>query len=279
MIYYDPGKWAVSFAFSLKGSVFPKAFIWSFPCALLSFVLHLILHQNGKWVEALHNGAIGASVLSGFTFILGFLIVFRSQQAYSRWWEGGTLLQQLRGEWFNAFSSLLAFCNTSPGKQVEVTEFQHRLVRLVSLLYCAALDQVTTMNKPGFELIDIHGFDPQSLKLLTETHDKCEIVLQWIQRIIVEASDSQIIKVAPPILSRVYNQLGNGIVNLNNARKITEFPIPFPLAQMVFFMLLCHWCLTVLFCASSVEKPLWAGIIAFIVAFFFLEHSLHRAGA
>ena len=34
---------------------------------------------------------------------------FRSRIAYNRWWEGGTLLQQTRGEWFNGYSSLIAW--------------------------------------------------------------------------------------------------------------------------------------------------------------------------
>merc|ERR1719297_623678 len=100
-------------------------------------------------------------------------------------------------------------------------------------------------------------------------HDPCEVCLQWIQRLIGEANDTQVLKVAPPILSRVYNQLGNGIVQLNNARKITEFPIPFPLAQMITFMLLFHWIITAFVCAASVETTFWAGLITFIFVFSF----------
>jgi len=214
-------------------------------------------------------GDVGASVLAGFTFILGFLVVFRSQQAYARWWEGGTLLQQLRGEWFNAFSNLMAFCSSAPDKQQDVMEFQHRLVRLVSLLYCAAIQQVSTMKNQNYELIDIKDFNHDSLQFLMEAHDRCEVCLQWIQRLIGEANETQVIKVSPPILSRVYNQLGNGIVNLNNARKITDFPIPFPLAQMITFMLLFHWGITAFVCAASVQTTFWAGLISFIVVFSF----------
>merc|ERR1711907_367011 len=82
-------------------------------------------------------------------------------------------------------------------------------------------------------------------------------------------STVEVIKIAPPILSRVYNQLGNGIVNLNNARKITEFPIPFPLAQMITIMLLVHLCLTTIVCASSVSSTVWAGVISFVIVMAF----------
>jgi len=230
-------------------------------------VLHRVFRSYPDVFTHLGAGDVGASVLAGFTFILGFLVVFRSQQAYARWWEGGTLLQQLRGEWFNAYSNLLAFCNTSPDKVNEVTEFQHKLVRLVSLLYCAAIQQVSTMKDQNYELIDIKDFNQESLVFLGSAHDRCEVCLQWIQRLIGEANDTQVIKVSPPILSRVYNQLGNGIVNLNNARKITDFPIPFPLAQMITCMLLFHWGITAFVCAASVETTFWAGLITFVVVF------------
>ena len=59
------------------------------------------------------------------------------------------------------------------------------------------------------------------------------VILTHINKTKYIKPTQEIILVAPPILSRVYNQLGNGIVNLNNARKITSFPIPFPLAQMI----------------------------------------------
>jgi len=269
MIQYHPGRWSVAFAFSLKGSVFPMAFTWAFPCSILSMILHHGFRASPQLHATAGAGDVGASVLAGFTFILGFLVVFRSQQAYARWWEGGTLLQQLRGEWFNAYSSLMAFCSSAPEKQEDVLEFQHRLVRLVSLLYCAAIQQVSTMKNQNYELIDIKDFNHDSLKFLTNAHDRCEVCLQWIQRLICEANESQVIKVAPPILSRVYNQLGNGIVNLNNARKITDFPIPFPLAQMITFMLLFHWLITAFVCAASVDTTFWAGLISFIVVFSF----------
>lgn len=269
MITYHQGKWALSFAFSLHGSVFPKSFVWGLPSALLASGLHYVFEEYPSIRDSVKAGDVGASILSGFTFILGFLIVFRSQQAYSRWWEGGTLLQQVRGEWFNAFSSLVAFCNPDKAKQAEVKQFQHRLVRLVSLLYAAALEQVTTVHKPHLEVIELDGFELDHFVFMQASHDKCEVVLQWLQRLIVEAHAQEVVKVAPPILGRVYNQLGNGIVNLNNARKITDFPIPFPLAQMVTFMLVVHFGVTVMVCATSVESSAWAGFLSFLVVFSF----------
>jgi putative membrane protein len=273
MIDYNPGRWSISFAFSCKGSVFPRAFCIAIPNALLTLVAHYWVN-GGEEVWLGQNTQVGggkafADVLGGFTFILGFLIVFRCNQAYSRWWEGGTLLQQLRGEWFNAFSSLMAFCSTQKEKSADVLHFQHVLVRLMSLLYGSALAQVATTEEKRFDVIDLSGFDREALHHLQSSHDSCEVVLQWVQRLIVEANTASIIVVAPPILSRVYNQLGNGIVNLNNARKIKDFMIPFPLAQMITCMLIFHWFSTGFVCATSIAMPFGAAFLSFMVVISF----------
>jgi len=268
MIYYEPGKWSVAFAFSLKGSVFPKASAWAFPCSMLAGVIRFALNSSDEWRE--RAGSVGSettSVLSGFAFILGFLVVFRSQQAYNRWWEGGTLLQQLRGEWFNSYSCLLAFCTNKEELQDDVRRFQHQMVRLFSILHGCALQQVSTLQEKRFEVLSLDGFDEGSFMFLQLCPDRCEVCLQWIQRLIVDSSKSGVIDIAPPILSRVFNELGNGIVNLSNARKITEFPIPFPMTQMITVMLLFHACITPIICATTVESPGYAAMVTFVVIF------------
>merc|ERR1719359_2153084 len=174
MITYDPGYWGVACIWQLKGSVFPKALVWSLPCTALSGILHHIMHQGYDWASDFGIGDAAATVFNGFNFVLGFLIVFRSQQAYSRWWEGGTLLQQLRGEWFNSFSCLVAFCNSAPEKAKDVQKFQRQLVRLYSLLFACALTQVSQMKTNSFDHINLDGFDPESLRFLQGAHDKCE---------------------------------------------------------------------------------------------------------
>eukprot|EP00931_Biecheleriopsis_adriatica_P000665 TRINITY_DN10075_c1_g1_i2.p1 TRINITY_DN10075_c1_g1~~TRINITY_DN10075_c1_g1_i2.p1 ORF type:complete len:516 (+),score=64.58 TRINITY_DN10075_c1_g1_i2:144-1691(+) len=268
MIYYENTGFK-SF-FTLKGSVLQKAMKWSITYSVLSLLLCIFFHhgESISGVEIIDVAHLQTMDFGGrlrdFTFVLGFFISFCTQKAYSRWWEGGTLLQQLRGEWFNAFSSLLAFSNPDPKMNAQVQRFQHMLARMISLMYAQALMQVSSTERV-FELIDITGFDAESLDFLYQSHDGCEVVLQWLQRAIVEANGKGIIMIAPPILSRVYNQLGNGIVRLNNARKIHEFPIPFPIAQMVFFQLICHGILTSFVCAIVVENPGLAFIFTFLV--------------
>lgn len=265
MIKYNVDRFGIFFAFRLSGSVFPKSFGFAMACSVLTTVLHWIL-EHQEWKDDMDIGSKGTTVVSMFTFVLGFLLVFRTQQAYSRWWEGGSLLQELRGEWFNAFSCLVAFNNAAPEKRQDVDKFNHQLGRLLSMLHAAGLAQVCSTQDKHFEVIDLEDFDNASLEFLKQDGvDSCEIALQWIQRLIGQANAKELIKVAPPILSRVYNQLGNGIVKLSGARKIANFPIPFPFAQMVTVMLLTHWILAAIVCATSIESRAWSALLSFAV--------------
>merc|ERR1740138_1615055 len=100
--------------------------------------MHYFLHPPDE-NEDTHQ-MVGVEVLwSGYTFVLGFLVVFRNNQAYSRFWEGATLINQVRGEWFNAISCLIAFCNKEHDEPGRLQRFQNLLVRLGSLMYCSAL--------------------------------------------------------------------------------------------------------------------------------------------
>lgn len=270
MINYDVRKWGFCSLFYVTGSVFPKAFGVALPSALLAMLVHQAVNH---WDLKLLDGSdVTAGVVGGYSAILGFLINTRASKAYSRWWEGGTLLQQLRGEWFNAFSSLLAFCSTDPEKREAVYKFEQTMLRLMSLLYCCGLQQVSThpaVPKEDFEVIDIDALAPASMEFLEQVNDKVEVVLQWIQRLIVENIKSGVLPIAPPIISRVFQEYSRGIVNLNNARKIADFPFPFPLAQCITLMLCIHWLLIPLTCGTNIKSVWWAGLLTFVVVFSF----------
>jgi len=78
-----------------------------------------------------------------------------------------------------------------------------------------------------------------------------------------------VIPIAPPIASRVFQELSNGIVNVQNAKKIREFPFPFPYAQMITTFLLLIWVITPCLCAMVVKAPSVSCAISFVVPFAF----------
>lgn len=268
MIVYDPGHWGIRFIFRLHGSVFPKATVWALPNAALAFVLHIYFHPEENTSGDMEYFAEGHSILwSSYTFVLGFLVVFRNNQAYTRFWEGCTSINQVRGEWFNAISSLISFCSKDPLREAEVENFQNFLVRLGSLMYCSALQQVTEMScHESLEIIDVIGFSQDSMDFLDAANDRCEIILQWIQRLIIDAEENGTLRVSPPILSRAYQEFSRGIVHLNNVRKIKEIPFPFPYAQMITVMLLVHWAVTPIVAAMEIRTSYGAAFFCFCVA-------------
>jgi len=264
MISYQNGKWHLAHIFRIKGSVFPKAFMWATPAAICSFDLRLFVFTDDRSNDVHNMSNVVTTVASSFTYVLGFLLVFRSQQAYSRYWEGVSLVQQTRGQWFNATSSLIAFCSTDTEKRDKVDKFQHLIVRLISILHCTALQQIAEMDDSKFATIDRSGIDVASMSYLAAHTEKCEIIFLWIQRLIMENISNGVLCAAPPIISRIFQDLSLGIVNVNNARKINEVPFPFPYAQMVTVMLLIFTMITPVSLSLYADDAAIAGLITFI---------------
>merc|ERR1719203_1565051 len=118
-------------------------------------------------------------------------------------------LQSARSVWFNATSSTFAFMNRDAEKAREVKDFQELLVRLTSLLFVTALNMVSEV-KNMYEVLDLDGIDDETLRFFRgypNKEAKMELVLQWIQRLLVHGHDSGIINIPAPILARVFNEL------------------------------------------------------------------------
>merc|ERR1711957_656215 len=81
----------------------------------------------------------------------------------------------------------------------------------------------------------------------------------------MDADQAKTLQVPPPILSRAFQELSRGMVNLNNVRKIKEIPFPFPYAQMIQVMLLVHWIVTPCIAAHLVNSAWAAAACAFFV--------------
>lgn len=263
MILYDAGRVHAGLIFHVKGSVFPRSVAWAMPNALVSACLCVFLKYTG--LKDPNQTSPGISLVwTVFHFALAFLSVFRTQQAYSRFTDGAEGLQRIRGHWFNVASCLIAFSTKKKEMKADVFRFQHLMVRLMSMLHCSALRQVASYDADDLEILDTSGLDPEALDYLEGQEEKCEIMLQWVQRAIVNAVDSGVIGVAPPILSRVFQELANGQISLDSARKLNEVPFPFPYAQMLMVMLLVQWVLSPVVCGLLMNSPFTAALFSFI---------------
>merc|ERR1719169_207218 len=122
---------------------------------------------------------------------------------------------------------------------------------------CCGLQQVSPNRDRSFEIIDLNGIEPESMDFLNTAPDKVEIILQWIQRSMVIQTQTGVLPVPPPILSRAFQEVSRGIVNLQNARKIADFPYPFPLAQISMILQLLHWAMMPIASAYALPRG-WA---------------------
>eukprot|EP00930_Biecheleria_cincta_P038093 TRINITY_DN26178_c0_g1_i1.p1 TRINITY_DN26178_c0_g1~~TRINITY_DN26178_c0_g1_i1.p1 ORF type:complete len:555 (+),score=116.01 TRINITY_DN26178_c0_g1_i1:37-1701(+) len=217
--------------FQARGSVVPRSVVFAVPSTILAGVLQVYLQKDDN---------LNMSQFASYNFVVGFLLVFRTQIAYSRYWEAATIVQKVRANWFNAVSACFAFCSTDPERKAEVHKFKHCLLRLASLLHCTSLQQIAVMRDEAFEIIDVENFAHESLDFLASSVDKNLIVLQWLQQLIVHNHQSGVLPVPPPILTRAFQELTNGMVGMVDAQKISDILFPFPYAQILSGMLVVY---------------------------------------
>lgn len=253
MIRYSTGSLGCCFVWSLKGSVFPKGLVCGLPSAVVAYILHVYCRDALAHLDGF------AHVWTSYTFVLGLLIVFRNNHAYARFWESATLVHEIGGFWKSAISGVIAYCSQKDEKSSQVREFQHMMVRLMSLLHCLALQQVADLEDNSFDVIGIDGLDKDSLAFLWSVDDRCEVVLQWLQRSIMDAQAAGILTSPPPILSRAFQELSLGMVKFNNVRKIRDTPLPFPYEQMLQIMLMINTVVVAVLAAARVES-LWVAV-------------------
>ncbi|CAE7336185.1 unnamed protein product [Symbiodinium natans] len=266
MRYYERSTWGFSLLLGVFASVLPRALAMALPNAVLAYAVSFLVEAEGGFLRDVETTQAAVLLTAAFTAVMIFILTTRLQIAYDRWWEGGTLLQKTRGEWFNAYSSLIAFSSGKLEMQAKVEEFHHLLARLMSLLFCCALQQVSPSER-SFHILDARGVDKASLEYLRDLDDKEEVIQQWIQRSIVLRMADGVLPVPPPVVSRVFQELSRGIVNLQNARKIADFPFPFPYHQVSIAILILHWSLMPLL-SSMLLLPLNAACSSFAVTLF-----------
>lgn len=275
MIYYrTDGVHSLLNIFRWSGSVYPTACAAALPCACMAAVLRAFLpiwNEDSSWV--LSNSSLWAS----FSSLLGFLVVFRTSQAYNRFWTGCTALHRIKADWFDACSALVAFCkfSTDGVPPEKVLRFEHTIVRLFSMLYALALAEIEDCSSFdsgevrafGYEFVGGSDLDLDTIFILKDSECKVELVYQWIQQLIVShigtLREPNVLSIPPPILTRVFQLLSNGMNSFHEGIQVSTCPFPFPYAQCCHCLLAIHWMLVPLVACGW--SPSWW--LAFVFAF------------
>lgn len=214
----------------------------------------------------------GSTIWGMTTAVLVFMVGFRTRQALARFWEGTGLLHQMKGEWFDTVSNCTSFSiRAAQTKPREVRQFRHTIVRLMSLVHGSAVEEIAGVEG-RMETIDVCGLSTATLRHLKDCvevqgFNNVEVLVHLLKTLITNAHKAGVLDIPPPILSRVYQTISRGYVNLLNTKKITDTKFPFPFVQLIVFLLLANTVLTALIAAVTVDSLILAPLVAFVPIF------------
>lgn len=110
----------------------------------------------------------------------------------------------------------------------------------VSITQGVAVEKVEKGHKRQIMKLGVYGkLSVEEVQRLNGATDKVAIVLMWMEEAVSRAQVQGVILTAPPILGRVYGEIGSGLQGYNEAYRIALVPFPFCFAQMI------GWCLVV----------------------------------
>jgi len=120
--------------------------------------------------------------------------------------------------------------------------------------------------------LDIGGLDQSTLRYLKACRDdyrfnRVEVLIHMMQTLIVSGQDSGVIKIPPPILSRVFQTISRGQVNLMNCQKIKGTDFPFAFVQMIASLLFLLGVVTPFIMATVLEHEIWITLFTFVPVF------------
>ncbi|CAJ1371803.1 unnamed protein product [Effrenium voratum] len=239
-------------------------------CSTLKFMQTYVDDDN--WIE--ENLVFDSTAYGSFGTCMSFMIVFRTAQSYSRYWEGIVAVYEIMGYLFNAASNCLAFARITKAEEMQVTNFKRLVVRLFSLLFCLVLrelegSEVSSESALKFPVLDPRGIDQKTRAHLLnfKSHSRPEQVYQAISKVILDAQSSGVINTPPPIVGRIYQEMGLGMRTFQCAMKlaVVDFPAPYLLALKM--MLVVHMLLTPVAVISWATTVAFSGFFCFVLVF------------
>jgi len=157
-------------------------------------------------------------------------------------------MSTLRNDLETASSPLITFIPGEPFPEVdpddykadvrrEWTKTSHRSITIFRFLIGTSRNPVSrTLYNAARPFRVIGGVSDAEIELLQAARGplaKVALVTMWLQEFITrEYLAGSTGKVAPPIISRLYQLISDGMAGYNQARKIAYIPFPFPHAQI-----------------------------------------------
>mmetsp|Transcript_1553 Transcript_1553/g.3215 ORF Transcript_1553/g.3215 Transcript_1553/m.3215 type:complete len:483 (+) Transcript_1553:63-1511(+) len=110
MIQYNNSIPALKLILQIYGSVIPRVLPWCLLCSGVGFIVALHRHSPYLPLDNVIGDHFGIQV---YAMVLGYVVVFRTNMALSRYMEGISQVQIMLSKWGDAFLQLVAFANAS----------------------------------------------------------------------------------------------------------------------------------------------------------------------
>lgn len=213
---------------------------------------------------------------ASITGMLAFFLTFRMSHAYGRFIEGTEAVHQLTSCWFQVLSTVTSCTSISKRNENAIMDFQQRLVRLLSLMNALMFAELECDQERsphieafGFPLIEPHSLDNSAINMLADRAMQPETAFQWIKNLVAQQVTTGVLSVPPPLLTRVFAELDQGIATYHSAHKLATVPFPFPYAVTMETLLLVYSATTPLFASVWCEHTFTAVVFVFFLIFGF----------
>lgn len=152
MIHYSKRYWGLPLVFRAFGSPFPR----TIPFAIVSVSISVVLQVVDSWKQTMVDAFGHPYPFQVYAFVIGFLVVLRTNHALARFMEARTAVELMASKWADAVVMLQAFDGVTTGSKTwdscrrgsEQTHgdgtdaFIARIVHLISLMHGLALQQL-----------------------------------------------------------------------------------------------------------------------------------------
>lgn len=117
----------------------------------------------------------------------------------------------------------------------------------------------------GIDLMVLSIPSPEEVRALEQSHDKPNTICLWIIQGVIIMTRKKLLDIPPPILSRIFQELSNGMLGFNQAHKVALVPFPFPFAQMVSLLLIIFYIAIPFFVDRFTQNLIITPVVSFVL--------------
>ena len=243
MVEYNAKNW-LDVLFRLRGSILPRLLPRIAAVAVLGVGAAALFARNGAFVPPLGHTLVGVA--------LGLLLVFRTNTAYDRFWEGRRLFGTLVNRARDFARQVVSYIDSPEDRRI--------LVRHIQLSY-ALIRQHVRGERDLAALGTLCTDDERAA--LTPVACRPNVAMRWISDRLAARANAQTLQEGR--LRMLDQHLTLFAECLGGAERILRTPIPFAYAQHIkaFLVLFCFTAPFAMVQAMGWYTPIAAAVLAF----------------